>query len=801
MKKNLFKNILAALLVASMTVSSFSLTAFADEATTVSNVSAFGGYLTDNVGNEVTDDEVVGWVSGGKATLGNTASVDNKTIQLKYIEVVDGKKVDATSAKEVYWVAVNSSNLEALKKVSVDNFKEVKAAVSSITTTSVKVSKGKVSISTKTLPTTEADRVVCVGVIAKNDQGKYSLVSYTNINLNAAAIGVEIINTSTNKLTKAETVGIGEGVSLKVQGISVKNTSKTEPTTTTANIAAPDTTYSVIIPSKVENCAAILYKEAGRSSEEEVDVYKLKAGASAAAGAASEINAKEWEALPTEVTASVTDQGDYEKKIASYALKDSASAASGAEASITPEAWGSLNTSATDNTTDQTDYEPVYATTTITVEASGEYKLATSKTFENGKTFEIVGTGLALKNNASSGKATKVSVTVTNVESGKKASVAVTVNNQYVNATAKAVTPKIIKVNDKDKVTDKIENYADYFTSATKDLVNRTDDTNTDADDKAKAEAILNYIITNKTCGDSVTDADKLKELATTDKKTTVFVSTKQYTKYVDDNGKLSFKSDKSKDLKAKAKDGTVDLTLKKAATETADYVYIAFNPKAVLEVPVTIGAAVEKTPIDVPLTGLKVTKGEDTTNLVTFDATKSEYTVADANGTYTITPTAAEGVTFKFDSDTAAAATKDVEITANKDVKIVATNADGKSTTYTIKFTYKEPEVTASITGLEAYEGTSTDNKLTPAFNADTLSYTVAISNTYAPVKIKAVSSDTLTYSVDNGQYQNLTSDASTQVITSDGSNVTKTIKVKATASDGTSVEYTIVATIGSGS
>lgn len=254
MKKSL-KSILAAALAGVMTLTSLSITSFATSQTDpptppAAPTSKYNGRIYAGI-DDVS--QIVMWVGGGKSKLANGASVDGKTAELKYYEDLDMyDNVDTTASANILWVTSDS----AFAATEYDTLKEAKAALAAKTALSanIKVSKGKVSVSAKTVP----ESPTCyVGVVALNKNDKYSVVDSVEVTLQQSAEVVQILKDSKDtEVTKAANVLLGDTASFVIAG------------KTKAGVAANENaTYTATIPAKSKGLVGFVIEEAdGKAS-------------------------------------------------------------------------------------------------------------------------------------------------------------------------------------------------------------------------------------------------------------------------------------------------------------------------------------------------------------------------------------------------------------------------------------------------------------------------------------------------------------------------------------------------------
>lgn len=253
MKKSL-KSILAAALAGVMTLTSLSITSFATSQTdpptpTVLPASKYNGRIYAGI-DDVS--EIVMWVGGGKSKLANGASVDGKTAELKYYEDIGMyENVDTTASANILWVTSDS----VFAATAYDTLKEAKAALAAKTALSanIKVSKGKVSVSAKTVP----ESPTCyVGVVALNEDDKYSVVDSVKVTLQQSAEVVQILKDSKDtEVTKAANVLLGDTASFVIAG------------KTKAGVAAnANATYTATIPAKSKGLVGFVLEADGKTS-------------------------------------------------------------------------------------------------------------------------------------------------------------------------------------------------------------------------------------------------------------------------------------------------------------------------------------------------------------------------------------------------------------------------------------------------------------------------------------------------------------------------------------------------------
>ncbi|ULQ60845.1 cadherin-like beta sandwich domain-containing protein [Brucepastera parasyntrophica] len=172
-------------------------------------------------------------------------------------------------------------------------------------------------------------------------------------------------------------------------------------------------------------------------------------------------------------------------------------------------------------------------------------------------------------------------------------------------------------------------------------------------------------------------------------------------------------------------------------------------------------------------LSGITVSEG---TLGPAFAANTTSYTVSVANSVTGITVTG-----IKADTTATLSANNGVEQTlavgANT-ITIRVTAEDGTIKDYTVTVT-RAPSSNATLSGVTVSEGT-----LVPAFDANTISYTVSVGNSVAGITVTGTKADsTATVGGDSGTAKTLAVGANTITIT-------------VTAEDGTTKDYTVTVT-----
>lgn len=234
--KHTFKRITSVVLAAAMSISAFAITASAaDTYHAYTHISGSGkAYSSVDSSSGVSV-----WVGGGKATLGNGASVDGKTVQLALFVNEDGKYYDITTAKSTVW----GTNKAAAAIKPDDKGKMDDADVKDY----LKVSKGKITAGKKA-----SSSGVYVHAYAGYDKkvtssGAHAIAVKVDVKQAAAMINVY---TSSGKTTdkadqiKAVTAPINQEVVVYPKG-QVKATAKDK-----FDDAHADNTYSISVDTK-----------------------------------------------------------------------------------------------------------------------------------------------------------------------------------------------------------------------------------------------------------------------------------------------------------------------------------------------------------------------------------------------------------------------------------------------------------------------------------------------------------------------------------------------------------------------